>query len=93
MPLEMVPVIGGDLSYAAESFMRYGKIRLFRRSYFPIADQAIRAVNAISAEQWDKSAESAIKGFGYYTGLPVAAWGDIEKARETGEWQRVLGIK
>ncbi|MDR2729516.1 MAG: hypothetical protein LBB81_01295 [Treponema sp.] len=93
MPLEMIPVIGGDLSYATESFIRDGKIRPPRRSYFPIADQGIRVVNAISDEQWEKAAEATVKGFAYYIGLPVAAEEDIEKAVKTGKWQRVLGIK
>jgi hypothetical protein len=93
MPLEMVPVLGGDASYAIGGLLREGKIRQPRRSYFPVTDQAIKAVNAVSAEKWSKAASSTVKGFFYYTGLPVAAYEDIEKAVEAGEWQRVLGIR
>jgi hypothetical protein len=34
-----------------------------------------------------------VKGFGYYTGLPVAGIEDVQKAIETGKPQRVIGIK
>jgi len=93
MPIDMVPVFGGEAAYAAESFLRDGKIRPPRRSYFPVLDQTYKAANAISSEQWGKGAWNAVKGFMYYTGLPVAAMEDVEKAVETGKWQRVLGIK
>ena len=93
MPISMVPIFGGDLSYAAESLMRNGKITTPRRSNFPVLDQGIRAVNHISDQQWGKSANNTVKAFMYSTGLPVAAWQDIEKAIETGRPQRIIGIR
>ena len=93
MPISMIPIFGGDLSYAAESLLRNGKITTPRRSNFPVLDQGIRAINNISDEQWGKAGVNALKGFMYSTGLPVAAWQDIEKAIETGRPQRVIGIK
>jgi len=93
MPISMIPILGGDLSYAAESFMRDGKIRTPRRSNFPVLDQGIRSINKISDEEWDKAGIEALKGFMYLTGLPVAAWNDIEKAVETERPQRIFGIK
>ena len=93
MPVSMVPVFGGDASYAVESLLRDGKIRLPRRSYFPVVNQGVRAINAISDEEWGKMAEAMVKGFGYYTGLPVAGIEDVQKAVETGRPQRVIGIR
>jgi len=93
MPISMIPIFGGDMSYAAESFLRNGKIRTPRRSNFPVFDQGIRFVNAISDEKWDKAGWEALKGFMYYAGLPVAALQDIEKAIQTDKPQRVIGIK
>ena len=93
MPLEMVPIFGGDMAYAAETLLRNGKIRTPRRSNFPVVDQAVRAVNAVTDEKWDKAAWSVVKGFGYYTGMPVAAMQDIEKAIEDEKWYRAIGIK
>jgi hypothetical protein len=93
MPLEMVPIFGGDMAYAAETLLRNGKIRTPRRSNFPVVDQGVRAVNAITDEKWGKAAWSVVKGFGFYTGLPVAAMQDIEKAIEDEKWYRAIGIK
>jgi hypothetical protein len=92
MPLSMIPVFGGDIAYSAETFLRDGKMQISRRSYFPVVDQGIRAVNAISDDKWDKAGWEALKGFMYYTGLPVATLNDFEKAIETGKPQRILGI-
>jgi len=93
MPFSMVPVFGGDLSYAMETLLRDGKIRMPRRSYFPVLDQMMRTGNAISDEKWGKAAWEAIKGFGYYSGLPVGTAQDIEKVIETGRPQRLFGIR
>ena len=93
MPLDMVPIFGGDAAYAMESLLRDGKIRTPRRSNFPVVDQGVRAVNAITDEKWGKAAWSVVKGFGFYTGLPVAAMQDIEKAIDDEKWYRVIGIK
>jgi len=93
MPFSMVPVFGGDLSYAMETLFRDGKIRMPRRVYFPVLDQAMKTGNAITDEKWGKAAWEAVKGFGYYSGLPVGAAQDIEKAVETGKPQRAFGIR
>jgi hypothetical protein len=92
MPLEMIPVIGGTFSYAAESFIREGKIRMPRRSNFPVIDSVVRAANAITDEKWGKAALYATDALFYQTGLPAAAKNDIEKAIETGKWYRLFGI-
>ena len=93
MPISMLPIFGGDAAYATENLLRTGKIQILRRSYFPVFDQVIHTANAISDEKWDKAGWEAVKGFMYYTGLPVAAFQDIEKAIETGRPQRIIGIK
>jgi hypothetical protein len=93
MPTEMIPVIGGTASYAAETFLREGKIKIPRRTNFPVIDSGIKAANAIADEKWKKAALYMTDAFFYRTGLPAATKQDIEKAVETGKWQRVLGIR
>jgi len=93
MPISMIPIYGGDLSYAVEDLIRTGKIRLLRRSNFPVLDQGIRAINKFSDEEWGNAGWETLKGFMYLTGLPVAALNDVEKAIETERIQRVFGIR
>jgi len=93
MPLDMIPIYGGEIAYAVESFMRDGKARAPRRSNFPVLEQVYKTANSITEEQWSKAANNALKGFMYYGGMPVAAYQDIEKAIETGKPQRIFGIK
>jgi hypothetical protein len=95
MPVEMVPVFGGDIAYSVETFLRTGRARTPQRGYFPVIDQGIKTGNAMRAGKWGKAAWEAVKGFGYYSGLPVGLAGDIEKSVEAGAWhpERILGIK
>ncbi|MDR2964212.1 MAG: hypothetical protein LBU88_00355 [Treponema sp.] len=93
MPLEMIPMAGGQLSYWAESYIKTGKARTSSRGQFPVVESVLRTGNAISDEDWAKAGWNALEGFMYLTGGPVAAKRDIEKAVEEENPWRILGIK
>ncbi|GHV91609.1 hypothetical protein AGMMS50268_21120 [Spirochaetia bacterium] len=88
--IESIPMFGGGAAYAVENFLRTGKIRPSARGWFPITDSAVRVVNALSDQKWDKAATNAADMFLYATGLPQGLKREIEKAVEAEDWTGLL---
>jgi len=91
--LYSVPMIGGKLCNAVESFSRTGKIRPSFGGNFPAVDSTVRTVNALSDEEWSKAISNFIDAMFYATGLPAASKRDIERAWREKDWKRILGMK
>jgi len=91
--LYAIPIFGSGITFAVQSYVRDGRMRLSSRSDFPVADSAVRAFNAANDEDWARAASSMVDALFFATGLPAAKKRDIERAIENGEWQRLFGIR
>ncbi|MDR2020678.1 MAG: hypothetical protein LBQ14_07950 [Treponema sp.] len=91
--LESIPIAGGYASYTVEHFLRTGKVKLSQFKPFPVLDEAFRAGAAVTQEQWDQAFSRSLRALGYYSGLPVGLWGEIDKAIKDGDWTVLLGWK
>jgi hypothetical protein len=91
--LESIPIAGGYAAYTVEHFLRTGKVKLSQFKPFPVVDEAFRAGAAVTQEQWDQAFIRSLKALGYYTGGPVGAVGEIEKAVKEGNPWILLGLK
>ena len=91
--LYSIPIAGGAVCNAVESFGRTGKIRPSYGSSFPIWDSGKQAINAMSDENWGRAALEMTDAIFYYYGLPAATKRDIQKAIREEDWKRILGAK